>query len=216
MKLILLFAAFLIFTALLFHCFMTRPWRWSILFTVCALFFGLWHELNPLRESDPEYFFAQAVTIGGVPVVGVFGWMIVIYLSWFMVETLWPGLLRTRVLIFPPLVFALAAALFALCIETTGIGMGWWIWREDRQHILFPMGGWATQTVLFSSIFFALFHSTFKTKVLFLALMIPMGLTFLESLDRTIFAEVIRGAGILAFVVFARFDPRSWKKRSAF
>lgn len=211
MPLLFLLSALVILAVLVYHYTITRGAKWAAIFTACALFFGAWHEANPLREQDPEYrFSSDAITILGIPLVGVIGWVEVIYLSWFLCNTLLPKVMRTRILIVPALVSGLMASLFALCIETTGIKIGWWIWREDRQSIIFPMGGWAVQVLLFSALFFAIFHSTKKTKLLLLGVMILVAPTFLPSFERHWFAHALQGAGVLLFVIFARFEPRGW------
>ena len=210
MTILFLFSALLILAAIFLHAVNSKGGKWAAIFGTTAAFFGLWHELNPLRESDPEYFFAHAVKFGGIPVVGVIGWIEIFYLSWFLVDALFPKVFRSRILIWPAFVSALVASLFALCIETTGIAMEWWIWREDRQSILFPMGGWASQTLIYSCLFFGMFHSTFRTKILLLFVMLLALPTFHPAIERQWYAAVMQAISVFSFLIFARFDPRGW------
>lgn len=210
MAILFLLATLLILVAVVLHAVVTRGGKWAAIFGITAAFFGLWHELNPLREADPEYFFAHAIKLGGVPVVGVIGWIEIFYLSWFLVDALLPQVFRTRILVWPALISAVVASLFALCIETTGIAMEWWIWREDRQSILFPMGGWASQTFLYSSLFFGMFHSTYRTKILLLLVLALALPTFHPSIERQWYAAVMQAVAVFAFVFFARFESRTW------
>ncbi len=211
MPVVFLVAALLILALLAYHYTVRRGTRWAVIFTLSAILFGMWHEANPLREQDPEYMFSsQAIKILGLPVVGIIGWIEVIYLSWFLCDTLFPRIMRRRILIVPALFSGLMASLFALCIETTGIAMGWWIWRADRQSIIFPMGGWATQVFLFSTLFFAVFHSTKQTRVILLVALIIVAPSFIPDFDRHWFAHILKLTGGLLFFFSARFEPRSW------
>lgn len=216
MPIAFLIAASIILIGIAVHYTILRGWKWAGIFTACAIFFGLWHEANPLREQDPEYWFSDnAITVMGLPIVGVIGWIEVIYLSWFLVEILFPKVMRSKILVWPAFLSAMIASLFSLCIETTGIAIGWWIWREDRQHIIYPMAGWATQVFLFSCIFFALFHATYRTKIMLAVIMVAVFPTFLPSFERHWMAAVIQAVCVFSFLIFARFDPKSWAGRDA-
>ena len=207
---VLVTAALLIVGALLYHAIKTRGKKWASWFFFSALAFGLWHEIVPLRLSDPEYYFTGAVKLFHLPVVGVIGWGIVFYLSFFLLEIMFPKLLRGRILIVPVLVLAFFAGMFSLCIETTGIGLGWWVWRADRQHMIFPVLGWASQCILFFSVFFSLFHSDLRTKIVLLVALIFAAPTIGESELPPFLITFLQAATTFSFVGFARIVPHSF------
>ena len=170
------------------------------------------------HSRAPEYF-SKGLEVLGVPLMVPFGWVIAIYLSWFLAECILTPQGRTPRAVFPMVAFSCVIITFiSLMVECSGGNMHWWWWNYDipglwEEHPVLKMpvkiiGGWATTNLIFM-FFFQIFvlspyrdvrHKAIKIAILFLVIAIPVGVLATNLVWRHRYVAPIVTFTILGFL----------------
>lgn len=115
------------------------------------------------HSRAPEYF-SRGLEVLGTPLMVPFGWVIAIYLSWFLAECILTPRGRNPRAVYSVIAISCMIILFiSLMVECSGGNMRWWWWNYDipglwEEHPVLKMpvkitGGWATTNLVFMSLF---------------------------------------------------------------
>lgn len=214
-KLILIIPASFVMVLLVMHSLrLNGPAITRKFFFWCFLFCYTKEFINA-HSRAPEYF-SKGLEILGVPLMVPFGWVIAIYLSWFLAECILTPRGRNFSAGLPvTAVSCIIIAFISLMVECSGGNMRWWWWNYDipglwyENHVLkMPVkiiGGWATTNLIFMTLFQLLVMSKYrgarinplKVIVIFLLIAIPIGI-----LATNLFFRQVLIAPIVTFVIF--------------
>ena len=170
-KLILIIPAMVVLVLIIFHSLRERGPRTTRNFFFWCFVLCYSKEFINSHVPTPEYM-SSGFTIFNVPMMVPIGWIIAIYLCWFLADMI---LSRTKIEgeILPTVaVSCLCIAALSLCIECSGGNVGWWawnyavpgLWTEDPvlKMPIKIIGGWATTNLVFMTIFMLFEYSRFK------------------------------------------------------
>ena len=178
------------------------------------------------HSRTPEYT-SSGLELLGTPMMVPFGWVIAIYLSWFLAECILCPRGRDPRRVLPTVgLSCMIIASISLMVECSGGNMGWWEWNYSvpglwQEHPVLKMpvkiiGGWATTNLLFMS-FFMIYvvspwrrvrYKALKVAGVLLAIAIPFGILANNLHTRREIVAPVVTFTILGFVFFPRI--RNW------
>lgn len=178
------------------------------------------------HSRAPEYF-SSGLELFGTPMMVPFGWVIAIYLSWFLAESiLCPrGRNPNRVLTTIGM-SSIIIATVSLMVECSGGNMGWWQWNYDIPGLWYEnavlkmpikiIGGWGTTNLFFMTFFMIYVVSPWrkvrfkalKVTGIFLVIAIPLGILANNLITRGLIVAPIITFTVFGFVFFPRL--RNW------
>jgi hypothetical protein len=174
------------------------------------------------HSRQPEYF-SSGLELFGTPMMVPFGWVISIYLSWFLAECiLCPRGRNPAKVISTVGLSSMIIACISFMVECSGGNMGWWQWNYSvpglwHENALLKMpvkiiGGWATTNLIFMAFFMVYAVSPWrevkrkalKITAVFLAFAVPFGILA----NNLIMRELVVAPVVTMIVVLFVFVPR--------
>lgn len=220
-RLILIIPAAAVFAIIIWHSLRVHGRRTSRNFFFWCMFFCYMKEFINAHSRAPEYM-GSGFEVFGVPMMVPVGWVISIYLSWFLAECLLRGS-KLEGAVFPTVAVSCAAiAAISLCVECSGGNAGWWTWNysipglwHENPVLKMPVkivGGWATTNLVFMS-FFMLFEFTRfgrleKKSAVIILCFIFLGSTIGLLATNLALRSMIVAPVVVATIVLFLFIPR--------
>ena len=188
-RLILIIPASIVFVMIIAHSYRAHGFRTTRNFFFWCMFFCYMKEFINAHSRAPEYM-GSGLEVFGVPMMVPVGWVISIYLSWFLAESLLLGS-KLEGSILPTIAMSsVAITAISLCVACSGGNAGWWRWNycipslwHENPILKMPVkiiGGWATTNLIFMS-FFMLFEFSRFGRLKKKAAIILLVLIFLGS-----------------------------------
>ena len=184
------------------------------------------------HSRQPEYF-SSGLELFGTPMMVPFGWVISIYLSWFLAECILCPRGRNPAKVLPTVgLSSMIIACISFMVECSGGNMGWWEWNYSvpglwHENALLKMpvkiiGGWGTTNLIFMSFFMVYVvspwrevrHKALKIIGIFIAVGIPLGLLASNLVTRGLIVAPIVTMTAFMFLLWPRLrDYRASRGR---
>ncbi len=179
----ILWFGFIAVTALVFliaHCYLYRGLRVTLTFFISCFFYSIlkenaiyYMETVMAHPKPPYEIINPAVLIFHAPLVVCVGWLVAIYTSWSLAESILKKIELFSGKIFPTLLLGgLIAAAVSYCVEATGIAAGWWRWTRSDMRLsdflagipISPLGGWFFMFLSVMAPYFLIECSKYRVK----------------------------------------------------
>lgn len=220
-RLILIVPAAVVFAIIIWHSLRVHGRRTSRNFFFWCMFFCYMKEYINAHAKAPEYM-GNGLEIFGTPMMVPVGWVISIYLSWFLAECLLRGSKLEGAVTPTIAVSSIVIMAISLCVECAGGNAGWWRWNysipglwAENPILKMPVkiiGGWATTNLIFMS-FFMLFEFTSfgrlkkKSAVIILCFLI-LGSTIGLLATNLVFRSLIVAPVVVATIMIFLLAPK--------
>ena len=214
-KLILIIPALFIFGLIVVHSLRVNGSAVTRKFFFWCFVFCFTKEAINANSLAPEDF-SKGFEILNTSLMVPFGWVIAIYLSWFLAESILNPHGRNVKKVLPTVALSsIIITCISLMVECSGGNMRWWWWNYDvpglwheNRVLRMPVkiiGGWGTTNLIFMSFFMVYVISPWrrvrnkalKIAVVFLSISVPLGILASNLIWRQIFV-----APFITFVVF--------------
>ena len=225
-KLILIIPASFVMVLLVIHSLRVNGPALTRKFFFWCFLFCYTKEFINANSQRPEYF-SEGLEILNVPLMVPFGWVVAIYLSWFLAECLICPLGRDPRKVLPTVALtSIIIAFISLMVECSGGNMHWWWWNYDipglwQEHPVLKMpvkiiGGWATTCLIFFS-FFMIFivsplrktrYKALKIALIFVAMALPLGILATNLVWRHRYVAPIVILTVITFLMLPRIRDR--------